>query len=216
MKRFLPAILIALAALACSTLKYSDDRVFLVSAQADSPEFPVFVNGKICKDTDGIPGLCSKRIKSNEPLEIRMDPRPYSYTLKLNCTRELGESQTFPVPSGLEFKHAITPEKFAALSSFICIGEVLPDDRDLPVSAKWEFRAKIVDRAYNAREEIVLIKKHGRQFLVLGQHAKFSSVFDEGEWKTYKEKTVVEIKGDPAHVLAYSESFNMRFNTRGF
>lgn len=217
--RFLPLLAISILAWlcpSCASLKYSDDVGFLVSAQADSPEFPVFINGKICKDTDGIPGLCSKRIRSNEPLVIKMDPRPYAYTIRMACTKELGESQAFAVPKNAPFEHAIAPEKFSSLKSFICIGEIFPDDRDLPISAKWEFRAKVEDRIYAQRETPYIRAKGKKNYLVLGQYAKFSNVFDEGQWKAYKEKTIVEIKGDPAKVVAYSESFNCRFNSIGF
>jgi hypothetical protein len=202
--------------LACTTIPYSDDSGFLVSAQADSPEFPVFINGKICKDTDGIPGLCSKRVKSDEPVTFRMDPRPYSYTLQLACTKDLGVSQSFSVEKGQEFSFVITPDKFSTLRSFICIGEVLPGDRDFPVSAKWETRIKVVDQAYVQRETAYFMTKKKRTFLILGEHAETSMVFDQGEWKEYKKKTAVEIKGDPTKVQAFSESHNMRFNSVGF
>lgn len=214
MKR-LALVLVGILA-ACSTLSYVDDSDFLVSAQADSPEFPVYINGKICKDTDGIPGLCSKRIRSNEALTLHMDARPYSYVLQLACTKELGESQSFSIQKDMPFEHSIKPENFSRVKSFICIGEVLPDDREMPISAKWEIRAKIVDQAYVRRETPYFKTDKGKTFLIMGQHAKFSSVFDQGAWKAFKEKTVIEIKGKPENVIGYSESFNARFNSIGF
>lgn len=214
MKRFYSLFVFLL--FACTTIKYSDDSGFLVSAQADSPEFPVYLNGKICKDTDGIPGLCTKRLRSNEPLVIRMDARPYSYKLQLACSKDIGVSQSFAVEKDQPFEFTIKPEQFAVMMSFICVGEVMPDDRELPVSAKWKLFASIVDQAYVQRETAYITKKGGRNFLIMGQHARSVNVFDEGKWKTYKEKPVIEISGDPAKVIAYSESFNMRFNALGF
>jgi len=209
-------ILAFMLLVACASFKYQDDFSFGVSAQADSPEFPVYINGKMCLDTDNIPGLCSKRISSNEALIIRLDARTYSYSLQLACTRELNESQSFHVESGKSFEYAIKPEKFTNLKSFTCIGEVFPDDRSQPLSAKWEVRVKVVDKDYVNRETAYFRSEKGRRFLVMGAHARTVNVQDEGVWHTYIESPVIEIKGDSEKVMAFSESHNMRFNSIGF
>lgn len=199
---------------ACTTMKYQADTSFLVSAQADSPEFPIFLNGKVCKDTDGIPGMCSKRIKSNEHLVLSIDPRPYSYTLKLACSPELGIDQSIPVQKGAPLSFDLGPEALARVVSFVCRGRVVPDDREEPVAGLWQFMVTIVDKNYQPREVAYIAKQGKASYLILGQHAKYARVYDKG-WKEYSEQPLIEIKGDPAKVMAYSESHMMRFNSVG-
>jgi hypothetical protein len=200
------AFALALLFTACMSLPYKDDTGFLVSAQADSPEFPVYVNGTLCKDLDNNPGLCSKRLKSNEALAFHFDPQTYAYDLTIACTSPL----TVPastVPSGVPFDLTISPTDFPPGDSFICIGEVLPQDRPQPLSAKWEVRVVIFDSAYEARESIF----YSKPYLVLGTYARSSWVFDGSKWKQYKSKTYVKVD-DPTKVQAYSESYAERFN----
>lgn len=183
-----------------------------MSAQADSPEFVVYVNGKLCKDTDGIPGLCSKRIRSNEDVLLHFDPLPYAWHMTLDC------GNVGPFPPIQEVANAaheilITRAQFVSFKSFTCIGEIFPEDRPQPLSAKWELRAKIVDAQYEAREQITEETKDGRTYLVLGQFARSAWVFDEGKWSKHWKDTIVEIKGNPHHVQAWSESYQMRVNT---
>jgi hypothetical protein len=214
MKNF--TLFISLAFLAsCTTLKYQDDLGFLVSAQAESPEFPVYFNSKLCRDTDLVPGLCSKRIRSTDTLKIELPGRSYGYRLDLTCSQALGESQSFNVQAGKSFTHEITPDKFAKLKSFICMGEVFPTDRPQPMSAQWEVRVKVVDAAYTPREAAYITHDKGKTYLVLGSHAREAWVWDEGAWRHYDKTTVVEIKGDEHAVAAYSESYQMRFNAYG-
>lgn len=200
---------------ACASIKYADDAAFTASAWGNSPEFPVWVNGKLCVDTDGIPGMCSKRVKANEPLTYRLEARPYAYTLRVACPKEMGESFGVDVEAGKPFDHTITPDKYPTARSFVCIGEIFPQDRGEPISAKWEFRAKVVDPNYTMRETPYIAKKGKRSFLIAGQYARSVDVYDQGEWKHHDRAPVVEIKGDPEKVLAFSESFVMRFNSYG-
>ena len=193
----------------CTSLKYVDDKYFLVAAQANSPEFPVSINGKKCADVDGIPGLCTKRVKSNTSIFIRHDARPYAYRFDLRCTKELGESQTFNVLKDSKFEYEIKPEKFLNLTSFICVGEIFPTDREEAVSASWKLFANVVDEKYVSREVLQFQESKGKLFLVFGQHSLYAMV----DGKAYKEKTMIEVKS--RNVKAYSESHNMRFNSVG-
>jgi hypothetical protein len=211
MKKFNLVILV-LILVACTTIKYQDDTGYLNSAQAESPEFPVYLNGKVCKDTDNQPGLCSKKIQSNSILSIEIPALPYSYKLDLACTKSLDESKIYDVEANTKFIRLIPPEKFASVKSFICIGEIFPKDRPEQISALWEVRVKISDKAYTPRESIYLTKKHGFVFLVMGEYARSILVYDQGQWRHYSKTAVVRIKGDPSKVRAYSESYQMRFN----
>jgi hypothetical protein len=197
---------------ACTTLAYKDDIGFLVSAQAGSSEFPVYLNGKLCRDMEGLPGLCAKRLKSTEPLTFSFDAQSYSYSLNIRCTQGVDTIPPATVPSGEQYSFTLKAEAFAQFRSFTCIGEIFPQDRDSPISSQFEVRFSVVDARYLPREAIYLRDKDGKTGLVLGAHARTSHVFDEGKWKRYSKKTIVEIKGDPEQVKAYSESFAARFN----
>lgn len=70
----------------------------------------------------------------------------------------------------------------------------------------------VYDAAYKLREQAYLTTKDGKQYLVLGKYARRAWVHDQGKWAYHKKKTYVEVKGDPAKLIAYSESFAMRFN----
>jgi hypothetical protein len=196
---------------ACTTIPYQDDTGFLVSAQANSPEFPVYLNGSLCKDVDGNAGLCSKRIKSTDNLTIHFDAQTYAYQLTMSCTSPM-DIAAATVAVNQPFDLVITPAQMASLPSFVCIGEIFPADRNSPVSAKFEIRVVVYDSNYLAREAITFEKKGLDNYLVLGQYARSAWVNDGSGWKQYTKTTEVKIP-DPTTVQAYSESFSMRFNT---
>lgn len=195
---------------ACSSLPYQDDIGFLVSAQANSPEFPVYLNGTICKDMDGNPGLCSKRIKSTDTLKFSFDPQVYAYDLTIACTNPISVAGG-SVGANQGFEISITPDQMQGLKSFVCIGEVFPQDRTQPLSAKFEIRIVVADVNYVARERITTTTQNGDTYLVLGQYARSAWVFDGEKWSLHTKDTMVKLK-DPAKAKAYSESYNMRFN----
>jgi hypothetical protein len=196
--------------LACTSLPYQDDTGFLVSAQANSPEMPVYVNGSGCKDVDGLPGLCSKRITSTEDLILTFDPQPFAYSLEVSCSDPITPTSA-TVPANQPFSLTIKAAEIATLKYFICVGGVFPQDRPQPISASWEVRVMVTDGNYKAREEILPIDHNGHHYLVLGQYARDSWVFDRGTWTQYSKKTEVEIS-DPSSAQAYTSSYNMRFN----
>ena len=204
----------------CQTIKYLDDLGFSVSAMANSPEWPVYINGKFCRDIDGIMGLCSKRVKSNESVSIKFEKQSYDYRVHLQCSKDTGIDFSVDVPkiNLLPYEYVIKPEQFSTLRSFTCIGEIFPGDRTEPTSAKFEIRIMVVDASYAVREIMNLYKYKGKDYLLLGQHAKYSIVYDHKNGKeirrTYKQETMVQID-DPSNVRALSESFSMRFNSYG-
>lgn len=196
---------------ACSSLPYQDDTAFAVSAQANSPEFPIYVGGSVCKDMDGNPGMCSKRITSATTLAIHIDPQAYAYDLTIACTTPI----TIPgatVPANQALDLSLPPAQMQGLTTFICRGEVFPQDRPQPLSALFEVRVNVVDASYVAREQMTTQQdKNGNWGLVLGEYARNSWVCDQGKCKQYSKSTIVSISA-PANIQAYSESYNMREN----
>ena len=212
---FAATILWMCAIVACSSIKYKDDLGFLVSAQANSTEYPIHVNGKLCIDLDGQTGLCSKRVKSNEPVTFSVDPQPYSYKFQITCSKGTGiEKESRDVESNKSFEFKILPAQFDTLLVFSCVGNVYPADRPQPMAAKFRVQINVYDAEYTGREEMYVTKKQGKNVLVLGTHARTSFVNDGAGWKRYTEKTYVEVK-NPATVVAWSESYNMRYNGYG-
>jgi hypothetical protein len=159
---------------------------------------------------DGNPGLCSKRIRSGDTLALRFDPQPYAYDLAVSCSRPM-QVPGASIPKDQPFELRIEPAQMAGLLSFVCIGEIFPQDRDQQVSSKWEVRIVVTDKAYVSREAITPIEKDGKHYLVLGQYARSAWVFDGKRWKHHSKDTVVEVP-DPSRAQAVSESLAMRYN----
>lgn len=201
----------------CSSMNipYKNDTGFLNSAQANSFEFLVYINGKPCKDMDGLIGLCSKRIKNNENIEFSIDPLQYPYRLSLICTKELQFNFTKDYPADMANKFIITPIQYQGLKTFVCIGEIFPADRPEEISSKWQIRVEIVDQKYSNREEIYKIKKKWFTYLVFGQNAKYAKAYYYDRWHYYKKNTMVIIPSDE-NILASSESDTGRFNYFGY
>jgi hypothetical protein len=191
---------------ACGQLEYRADLNFLNSAQANSPEYLAFINGKPCKDMDGQIGLCAKRIRSDEKITMALDKRPYAYRLNVVCSSNVDFKLSVDVVEDKPFSFDILPASFGGLKSFTCTGEVFPQDRPQEVSAFWHARFVIYDKNYQAREEIY----SARDTIIFGQHAKYTLVNDE---IVLKKKTTYNFKKVKR---AFSESELMRFNYYGY
>lgn len=202
-------LLLPLLLLSCSPIKYESDIGFLNSAQANSMEYLVRVNGAACKDMDGGIGLCAKRVASDKPIAFKMDAREYAYRFNLQCTSTINSDFSIDIQKEKPLEFSITPEKFAAVKSFTCIGEVFPQDRDQEVSANWSVRVVVVDSAYLPREIIYSETDGKKSYLVMGKHAKYVSVGG----KIAKSSTRVKV--EDINIEAYSESERMRFNYSG-
>lgn len=200
------AVLFTLVFSSCQSLKYQADNAFLNSAQANSMEYFVRVNRKPCRDIDDKYGLCAKRIASNETLTFSMDQRPYAYRFELKCSSSVDTDFAIDIEAYKPFSFKIEPEQFEGVKSFTCIGEIFPHDRDQEVSATWSVRVVVYDHEYLEREIIYKKRERGRNFLVMGVHAKYVSI----NGKSYKRKPVVKVKSK--RIFAYSESERMRFN----
>lgn len=196
---------VALSVSSCKELEYEADSGFLNSAQANSMEYLAVINGKVCKDLDGLVGLCAKRIASNEDLNFSFDSRPYSYRLDIRCTSTINSDFAVDVLKDKPYSFKIPFSKFATERSFTCIGEVFPQDRAQEVSATFSIRVIVKDAAYRAREEIY--QEQG--YVVLGKNALYAKI----DSRNYEKNTVVKMK---KFTKAYSESERMRFNYVGY
>jgi hypothetical protein len=165
---------------------------------------------------DGIVGMCSKRIKSNEILEFKIEPLEYAYRLSLTCSKELNANFTKDYLANTEIKFSLAPDNYQSVKTFVCIGELFPVDRDEEISFKWQIRVEIVDQNYLARENIYVQERDKSKYLVLGQNAKYSKVYFDGKFKSYEKRAVVKIPKEVKDIKASSESYMGRFNYYGF
>lgn len=205
MRLFIFSLLISFMIASCKQLPYEADLGFLNSAQANSMEYLAKINGKHCKDLDGLIGLCAKRINSDEDLVFEFDPRPYSYRLNVRCSQAIDVDFSVDVMKDKTYNFKIISSKYGQERSFTCIGEVFPDDRDQQVSATFQVRVIIRDAAYLPREEIY---QEG-DYVILGKNAKYATV----DKKQYEKSPTVKLK---RFAQAYSESERMRFNYAGY
>jgi len=205
--RYLLAVLLGVLAIVlgqCSSLPYESDSGFLNSAQANSSEWMVRVDGLVCKDLDGLVGACSKRVKSKTDIKVHHDPRPYSYRVAMRCTEGTGIDFSIDVLENQPWGYTIRHDKFKGFRSFTCQGEVFPNDRDNAISALWQIRFLVVDQDYKKRESVYFSNDQ----LVMGKHARYTTICDP-TCDDESEGTVV--KTTPT-ASAYSESEVMRFN----
>lgn len=201
--------LFCLGATQCTSIPYEADIGFLNSAQANSHEWPVRVADALCADMEGLPGACTKRVLSNAPVKLSHDARPYGYRIDVRCTAATGVGFSMDVPPNAVWEYELTPDKFQALRSFTCQGEVFPEDRDNSLSAIWQIRFLVVDQAYKARETPYISGSSDDQILVVGKNAKYATFCVEDECEMKREKTTIEFSQG---MIAYSESEVMRFN----
>lgn len=192
-------LFLSLLLVSCRPIKFEKDTEFMTSAIANSPEYLIKLNGKICKDTDDMIGLCAKRLRTTEDLKITVLPQQYTYTFRLDCTDYIQSDISFSVPANMGGEYVLSASKFKDYDVFNCTIDIIPQDR-LNVSAFAAFRIYVVDAEYITLDSIV----RNKEFLILGRHSYFSNVCGEDK----KETTMLKTNCDKAIV----ESYNMRFN----
>lgn len=192
-------------------IKYESDIGFLNSAQANSMEFPIKIKGRVCLDLEGMTGLCSTRMDSNQDFTMTIDPQSYSYRYKLTCSREINADQARDVMADVPMKITIPKANLVGVKSFICIGEIFPADRPQELSAKWEVRVKVQDVKYQEREAIYETTSGKNKVLVVGRNALYTRVCYAEDCRSYTKQTTIK-KEDKVGLSIYSESYNMRYN----
>lgn len=195
----------------CAETTYKPDHGFLNSAQAGAFEYPIMVNGTLCRDMDSQVGFCAKRIADNTQLQIKVSAQQYAYRFHVVCSQELGVDYSEEVVKDREALISIGPNSFDDLQSFTCIVEIFPKDRPEEVSAKARVSVVLYDHNYVGRERITMTERGEKSYLYLGDHAKYAKVCIGAECRRYKERTILEVPRGPT-IFAYSESERMRFN----
>jgi len=207
-------LLLALISSGCqsrSEIKYMDDSAFLSPTSANSPEAFVSVNNFPCVDVEGIPGLCSIRIKQNQSLKISLSGKPYPYQLSLVCSENVKVNQEFSLPAKEKFSFEISSQNFKSMKSFICIGEIYPQDRPEEVSSKFEIRVKILDENYETGEQIRLEKQSDGYYLNFGKYAKYVHVYDQGKWYFYSKSPSVKVSSPDVFAIAETQTCRYSF-----
>lgn len=202
--------LIVFTQISCKSLKYQADigDMIIPSGYAQSPEFPISVNGKPCKDVDNIMGFCTIRVKSNQNLRITLANRPYDYRLKIKTSTNI----TFATISKEVLKNTneeiIIPfDTYNGQNVFNIQGEVFPNDRPEPISAMFDIRVRIIREDYLASTNPYLdIEKN---VFVFGLNALHSDMkFSNNLWEYNNKKVYIENK-KPCFVITETE--RMRF-----
>ena len=175
------------------------------SSNANSYEFPIYVNKKMCVDLDRNPGLCVLHHNKANALTLSIDSRPYSYTLDIVCP-DLNYEEVFQVPKGKKFTTSFDRGGLLNSRSIVCVGEIFPGDRGL-VSAKFSMIVKLVHSDYIRRNKIIPLVDNSLQ--ITGENSLYTTV----NGKTRRKKTSVKLKSGQK---VYSESYNMRFNAYGY
>jgi hypothetical protein len=197
---------------ACTGIKYEADTGYPLPTASGSLESIVYINGVVCKDMDNVVGICSKRLKNDTDLVLDIPPKDYGYNLNIVCSSNIAFEANYDVIKKQGFKVTVPSNNFYDERHFICIGEIRPNDRDF-VSHKFEVRVRVLDAEYVSRNEMMTFDKGRKTYLVCGKHARYVSVYQDGEWKFYNKKPVLKFKkGELANVQVISESESGRLN----
>lgn len=189
----------------CSCIPHISDNSFMVSAQANSAEFPIKINGKDCKDINGQMGICAVSLPNGIDIAVDHAVRPYNYRLAVICTESANLNTSRDVLKNSPHKLILQGINFQHLALLYCEGEIFPDDRKDVVSMKWKLLVNLVDPDYIKREEAYVANGQ----VVFGQHA-LHTYYNE---KYFPKGTVVKEK---VGAKGNSESFSGRFNYVGY
>lgn len=200
-------LFLILVLLSCAKLEYKTDIGFLNSAQANSPEFPIKINNKTCKDSNGQAGLCSFRLKSDKDLNIDLLKWPEERRINFTCTDNIDFNKTFHVPKKNDFSVSITPSDFSSALSFACIIKIYRGNDEQRIAYMAKFHITVIDSKYQEREEIYKLGES----LVIGQHSMITVI----NGKSYKKKTTYKPKKKEQNTQVISVSEMGRINTYG-
>lgn len=197
----------------CGGIPYNDDVGAQASAQANSHEVPVRVQGEVCRDLKKKPGACMVQIKSDEAVRVRIDPMDYSYRLLITCTTGMDVPASVSVAANQVYTLTIEPKVFQDFRTFSCIGEISPDDRPQQLSGKWRMSAIVVDASYQKMDGMYVGNQDNKNYLVNGENCRTAWILMDGKWTRYSKTTAVEIKGPLEGVRGYCESMAMRYTS---
>ena len=208
------SILAVLLSSCATDIEYLHDPGFMTSGEA-SPEYPVMINGYLCKDIEKRAGNCATSVLSGKVVTVELFPQQYNYRLVFSCSKGVGIDQTVDVRAKESYYIKIDHNQYKDKSSFICIGQVFPQDRLDKVSMRWEMRVKIIPREYQSREKMRMYKKGDKYYLLPGIHALYTSVRDtQGKIHHHHQQTQIELSDNINN--AWSESYQGRLNYWGY
>jgi len=206
--RFLLVFVVMLAG--CRDLPYKPDSGYLPSAVGNSAEWPVWVQGKVCKDLDGTVGFCAVRVQAGRDIRIQTMAQQYAYTARLSCTTEV---MPYPVevtlPAGSGYTFTVPASSFINARYFNCTVLITPRDREEPVSSFSRMSLLVVAKSYVALGTPIKVDGH----FVFGPNAKYVWYEDAKGTHWLKEKTYIKDSGIRRAVV---ESHNQRVATYGF
>jgi len=209
MKKILLLVLVLLSFASCKQLKYVADINFDPSAYANSPEYPVQINGKWCVDGSGMGGFCVVRQPEKKDMLIRILPQLYGYRIRVQCSTATGIDITLDVLPEKELIITLQKEKFNEFNVISCVGNIYPSDRPEPIAAMFELRARIIRDDYTPKANIYWDKG----YQVFGSDSYISTFFLDDQWTQKKEMTYMKTEKP---LFGISESYKMRFNYYGF
>lgn len=198
-----------------STCQYKSDFGIMNNAQANDPSFPVIVQANnlnsICLDSQKIAGLCSFRISRASDLIFKFIERPYSYSLKMDCTDELNlPMEPIPVVANHALSVIIPKKNFEGVKkSFSCEGEMFPTDRG-EASIRFRIHITLVDAAFQGLEKPTRIDN----YVALGEHALYSVCGDSSGIKQIKKTPYFEDK-DKKYKWCFVEAESGRTSFNG-
>lgn len=207
---FIAAIIIFLFSL-MNSCKYEDDFSFVSDSRAGLFSEEVYINNFLCQDMSKTVGACTLQIASNAPLTYRIAPRPYAYRLTLVCSSKINFQLSREVKEMELLEFQIPNDKFDTQSSFTCIGEVFPQDRDEAVSIKFETRIKIHKPNLILLDKPFIQNKDGKDYIVFGKYALHGRVCSKIKCGWIKKKPYIEVPF-PNIISIRSESASGRTN----
>lgn len=207
------ALLTAFTITSCKSIKYEADigDKIIPSGYAQSPEFPVSVNGRICKDVDNIQGFCTIRVKSNESLKIMLANRPYPFKVTIKTSNNISfQKISIDVLPNTNQEIVIPFDTYNNQNVYNVSGEIFPADRPLPVSAIFDIRVRIIDKDYLSYQ--TPYHSLEKNLSVYGQNSLHTNILYANNVWDYKYKTTYQEKVYNSPCMIITETEKMRFS----
>ena len=190
-------------------LDYEADELKMNAAIAGISEYPIVIDGKPCKDSNGEPGACLIRLGRNVPLEITIMPNPEPMHMFVVCTAALDWGIDEDVPEKLIRKYQIPISKYENINhTFYCKGNIYPRETPEAVKSTFMFFVELVDQGYEKRSTPYKFE----DWLIMGKHARHVTCYEKNQWKYYSKKPVLKAENKQ---LCYSISYMWRINSYG-
>lgn len=206
-------LLMLIILVSCGSTDYESDVGFLPPYKAEVFEYPVMVNGHVCKDMIGKVGACTLITDNRKDTKITLISRPYRYSIKMTCSSNINFNHSTDIRENQDYEIVISKDSYGQEAQFICIGRIIPLDRNF-ISARFELRVRVQDGKYIKRSTSRYFEKEGKRYLSMGKHSRDLYIFEGGKWAHYNRRSVVRVGARGSR--GFSESELMRFNYYNF